>query len=104
MNNKKSNGIGVLDLAWKIGAAAALGAAAFGAYKLWSWSKDSYATALWVPFGRKGIRVTKGPEKNTYLVETGYTWQDDLPEETPEEESEMEVELRELEPEEGLEG
>ena len=108
MSDRKNGGAKAAGLVGKLAAAAVLGAAAFGAYKLFSWSRDDYATALWIPSRGKGIRITKGPEKNTYVVETGYRWQDDAPaEDFDDAEAEMEIPLHELqdpETEEGLEG
>ncbi len=107
MSNRKKGGAKAAGAIGKLAAAAVLGAAAFGAYKLFSWSRDEYATALWIPSRGKGIRITKGPEKNTYVVQTGYRWQDDAPAEDFDDEAELEIpldELQEPETEDGLEG
>lgn len=106
MSKRKKGGVKAAEAIGKLAAVAVLGAAAFGAYKLFSWSRDEYATALWIPSRGKGVRITKGPEKNTYLVQTGYRWQDDAPAEDLDEEAELEIPLNELqdpEAEDGLE-
>ncbi len=95
MSGKKKSG--AAELLWKAAAVAAVGAAAYGAYKLWSWSRDDYATAIWIPCRGKGVRITKGPERGTYVVQTGYTWEPEEPLfDTDEEETEMEISLGEL--------
>jgi len=60
-----------------IAATATVAAAAVGAYELWKWSKDPYATELWFGIGNKGIRITKKAEPNQYRVQTGVRWRDD---------------------------
>ncbi len=67
------------DLLLGTAGTAALGAAAFGVYKLLQWAKDPYSTELWLGIlpGKKGILVTKDEDPHCYRVRTGFTWQDD---------------------------
>lgn len=67
------------DLLLGTAGTAALGAAAFGVYKLIQWARDPYSTELWLGLapGKKGILVSKDEEPHCYKVRTGFTWQDD---------------------------
>ena len=78
MADKKNSRLAA-DLLLGTAGAAALGAAAFGVFKLLQWAKDPYSTELWVGIApwKKGLLISKGEEPHAYTVRTGFTWHDD---------------------------
>lgn len=70
---------------------AAAGAAAYGCYKLYRWSKDEYAARFWVELGPLGIRVSKTDAPNNYVVDIcfGNKKEEIIPEEGPVQEMEL---------------
>jgi len=67
MREKKRLSLGTAILA-SAGIAAA-GAAAYGFYQLYRWSKDEYSARFWVELGPLGIRVSKNGAPHDYVID-----------------------------------
>ena len=77
---------------------AAAGAAAYGCYKLYQWSRDEYAARFWVNLGPLGIRVSKNEHPHDYVVDIcfGGKKEEIIPEDEPVQEMEIPLEALEL--------